>query len=132
MDVLEGVEAGTTYAKSLCTHSLPPFIISESNLGMGASLGNSSIWIHTKGTGAIERVFLNDVGESLLGTVSLRYGARARPLVGGVPASTTEHQDVEYSSLYPETGSRTFEIHPAYQCVRFKLASVLDIEETTF
>jgi hypothetical protein len=39
---------------------------------MGASLGNSAIWIQTKGDGAVERVFLNSIGQSLFGTVNVR------------------------------------------------------------
>jgi hypothetical protein len=49
------------------------YTIAGSQLAMGASLGNSAIWIHTKGDGAIERIFLNSIGDSLVGTVNVRY-----------------------------------------------------------
>ena len=100
------------------THTrLPTYFLSESELGMGASFGNSAMWINTKGNGAIERVFSNEVGRSLLGGVSLRYGGRSRDT---------------YTGIYPPHGSRRFEIHPAYQRTSFVLASVLSVEETTF
>ncbi|HZY95549.1 MAG TPA: amylo-alpha-1,6-glucosidase [Candidatus Cybelea sp.] len=99
---------------------------------MGASLGNSAVWILTKGTGAIERVFLNEVAQSLVGTFSLRYGARARSVSADIREHTAEHPSASYSGLFAADGSRTFEIHPAYQRVRFRLASVFDVSETTF
>lgn len=105
---------------------LPSFTLAEPNVGMGASLGNSALWIHTKGTGAIERVFLNEVAESLAGAVMLRYGAHARPLAGSAHTSAT------YMAVYPALGSRVFDIHPAYQRMSFQIASVLDVRETTF
>jgi Bacterial alpha-L-rhamnosidase 6 hairpin glycosidase domain len=108
---------------------LPTYTLSESDLGMGASFGNSALWIHTKGTGAIERVFLNEIGRSLVGAVSVRYGAHARVDLRGGDA---HRQDETFSGIYPERGGRTFEIHPAYQRVKFRLASVIDVEETTF
>lgn len=110
--------------------SLPSYTLHESELGMGASFGNSALWIHTKGTGAIERVFLNEIGTSLVGAVSVRYGARARHVA---LSKLEEHRpDDTFSGIYPDHGGRVFEIHPAYQRVRFRLASVLDVEETTF
>lgn len=45
------------------TPSLPTYTVSDDALAMGASLGNSTIWVNTKGTGAIERVFHAGVGE---------------------------------------------------------------------
>lgn len=100
--------------------------ISETDLGMGASLGNSALWINTKGNGAIERVFLNEIAQSLAGTVVIRYGAHARPLsVADVVMRT-------FTPLAPAAGNRVFEIHPAYQRVRFQLTSILEVQETTF
>ncbi len=95
------------------------FSIAGSRLGMGASLGNSAIWIHTKGDGAVERVFLNSIGRSLIGTANLRYTGRP------------EHAEPYFSGLFAD-GARILDIHPAYQRVRFALIEVIDIAETTF
>ena len=119
MEALEGFEAQATYAKSVSGDSLPSFKISETNLGMGASLGNSALWILTKGTGSIERVFLNEVAQSLIGTIALHYGAPATPLGAlGLPGDG-EPSDGEtsrrYTQLFGNVGERVFEIHPAYQ-----------------
>jgi hypothetical protein len=95
------------------------FSVAGSQLAMGASLGNSAVWIQTKGDGAIERIFLNSIGQSLVGTVNVRYAGRpegAEPFFSGVFAG----------------GPRALEIHPAYQRVRFQIIEVIDIAETTF
>ncbi len=86
---------------------------------MGASLGNSAIWIHTKSDGAIERIFLNSIGKALVGTVNVRYAGRP------------ELVDPFFPGLFA-AGPRILEIHPAYQRVRFQLIETIDVAETTF
>lgn len=100
--------------------TLPVYRLTDSQLGMGASLGNGAIWINTKSTGAVERVFSNALAQSLIGTVSVRYGGRA--------ASSRS----PYIALRPDEGELNFEIHPAYQRVTFTLGGVVDVSETTF
>ncbi len=58
------------------------YTIAGSQLAMGASLGNSAIWIHTKGDGAIERIFLNSIGESLIRNLQHRLQLARRNLHG--------------------------------------------------
>jgi Bacterial alpha-L-rhamnosidase 6 hairpin glycosidase domain len=86
---------------------------------MGASLGNGAIWIQTKGDGAVERIFLNSISESLVGTVNLRY------------AGQPERADTFFSGTFAG-GPRTLEIHPAYQRAQFSLIEVIDVSEMTF
>lgn len=95
------------------------FTVPASQLAMGASLGNGAIFLHTKGDGAIERIFLNSIGRSLIGTVNLRYAGRP------------ERSPSFFPTLFAE-GPRTLQIHPAYQRVRFQVGGVVDIAETTF
>ena len=95
------------------------YTIAGSQLAMGASLGNSAIWIHTKGDGAIERVFLNSIGESLVGTVNVRYAGRP------------EGADPFFPGLFA-MGPRILEIHPACQRARFQLIEAINVTETTF
>lgn len=108
---------------------LPIIRLTDAQLGMGASFGNSAIWINTKSTGAVERVFSNLLAQSLIGTISLRYGG------SGLPPSMPQRTDLSaqgYVALRPDGGSRRLEIHPAYQRVSFMLGGVLEISETTF
>lgn len=95
------------------------FSVAGSQLAMGASLGNSAIWIQTKGDGAIERIFLNSIGESLVGTVNVRYAGRP------------EGAESFFSGVFGG-GPRVLEIHPAYQRARFQNIEVIDVGETTF
>ncbi len=108
---------------------LPSFILTDAELGMGASFGNSAIWVNTKSTGAVERVFLNALGQSLIGAISLDYAAF------GLPLSVATHVNPSarsFIALRPEAGSTLFEIHPAYQRLSFVLGGAVKIEETTF
>jgi hypothetical protein len=110
--------------------TLPTFRLTDSELGMGASLGNSAIWINTKSTGAVERVFSNALAQSLIGTISVRYGGYGLSpgLLGDLAGSSRSR----YIALRPDAGHLNFEIHPAYQRVSFTLGGVVDISETTF
>ncbi|HLY01665.1 MAG TPA: amylo-alpha-1,6-glucosidase [Candidatus Cybelea sp.] len=109
---------------------LPIFRLTDSELGMGPSLGNGAIWINTKSTGAVERVFSNALAQSLIGSIAVRYGGY------GVPAVRLgEHADssgTPYVALGPDATHLNFELHPAYQRVSFTLGGVIDISETTF
>ena len=100
---------------------------------MGASLGNSSVWINTKSTGAIERVSPIKCAESLFGTIITRYAGTGSPLHDGWVESL--HGDLgepSYVGLRPDGNVRTFEIHPAYQRVRFTVVGAVRVTETTF
>ncbi|MGZ3504863.1 MAG: MGH1-like glycoside hydrolase domain-containing protein [Vulcanimicrobiaceae bacterium] len=99
--------------------ALPTFIIADGDLGMGASLGNSAIWLNTKNTGAIERVFCHNVAQSLVGTVTIRYGSKRRA-------------GEQYITLHRDGEHCQFEIHPAYQRVRFTFGGAIEVRETTF
>jgi hypothetical protein len=99
--------------------SLQSFSLTSSRLAMGASLGNSALFLHTKGDGTIERIFLNSIGRALVGSVNVRY------------AGSPEDSGSFFPTLFAE-GERTLEIHPAYQRVRFQVGGVIDITETTF
>lgn len=95
---------------------------------MGSSFGNSAVWVNTKSTGAVERVFSNAIAQSLIGTVSLRYGGYGSPL-------STQHADSsahEYVALRTESSSRRFELHPAYQRLSFQIGTALGVTETVF
>ncbi len=124
MDALSGVYGLTGRA------ALPTFRLTDSELGMGASLGNGAIWINTKSTGAVERVFSNALAQSLIGTIAVRYGGHGLP--AGKLADRAGSSRSPYIALRPDATRRNFEIHPAYQRVSFTLGGVVDISETTF
>src|SRR5215467_8191369 len=92
----EAPEAGLglhpVLSKTRHVDELPSYIIPDTDLEMGASLGNSSCWVTTKGTGDIENVFSTYLGRQVLGAICIRYSGTARPLQrpfqeGGVPGA---------------------------------------------
>ena len=111
---------------------LPAYTISSADLGMGASYGNAALWVNTKNTGAIERVFSNEIGETVVGAINCLYAMAGNPI--GVRLESTRDGAAQrtYASLRPEEGRRTFQIHPAFQRVAYTLASKIAVEETTF
>ena len=111
--------------------ALPVYTVPDTDLAMGASLGNSAIWVNTKGTGAIERVFNARVGESLFGAVSVRYGLTAQPLETNHSAAAHELEKTLSVPLQPD-GPGSVELHPAYQRRRFSIAGSVAVSETTF
>ncbi len=64
------------------TDRLPTYRLDDADLGMGASFGNASVWVNTKNTGAIERLFCLDHGQSAIGAIVTRYA------IGGNPAKS--------------------------------------------
>ncbi|TAM89142.1 hypothetical protein EPN42_08085, partial [bacterium] len=90
------------------------------------------MWIHTKNTGAIERVFSTVLGESLLGTIALQYGGMTLPLAAARFSHREDPSAVTYIGLRPDGPRRTFEIHPAYQRVTYTVAGSIAVSETTF
>ena len=112
---------------------LPAFTISDSELGMGASLGNSAIWVNTKSTGAIERVSPIHSPQSLFGTIIVRYAGTGTPLSDGwLEGAHGTTSEPSYVGLRPDGNVSTFEIHPAYQRVTFTIVGAVRVTETTF
>src|ERR1700681_411774 len=106
---------------------LPVYIVPDTQLAMGVSLGNSAIWVNTKGTGAIERVFNARVGESLFGAVCVRYGLM------GTSFDDARHQpEATVAVPLSPDGDGSVELHPAYQRRRFTIAAKIRVSETTF
>ncbi len=95
---------------------------------MGASFGNGAVWVNTKNTGAIERVYCNDHGQSAIGAITTRYAIKGNSLDPRDPDAAQP----EYISLLPDGPLRTFELHPAFQRVTFTIGTSTHVQETTF
>jgi hypothetical protein len=112
-------------------HALPCYTVHDDALAMGASLGNSALWVTTRSTGAVERLFSIELGQSLVGMIALRYAGT------GVPLPTEEQGDSSPVAAPPcadlsQIAPGTFELHPAYQRHHLTLAGAIDVRETTF
>ncbi len=112
-------------------NALPFYQVSDDALEMGASLGNSAAWIASKGTGAIDRVFSVDIGQSLVGAASIRYASPGHRPAEASDALGHEPDAPSYVSLRPAVPG-TFQIHPAYQRHHFTIAGLLQVVETVF
>ena len=111
---------------------LPSYHIPASRLGMGSSLGNSSLWVNTKNSGDIERIFCVATGKTLVGSFSVRYGMVGRPLWDFWLGDEHDPSQKSYTPLDATEDTVTFDIHPAYQRRRFTLAAALNVRETVF
>src|ERR1700722_19886924 len=114
------------------THRLPSYHVPASQLGMGSSLGNSSLWVNTKNTGDIERIFCVATGRTLVSSFSVRYGLVGRPLWDFWLAHEHDPSEKPYTPLDATEDTVAFDIHPAYQRRQFILAAALNVRETTF
>src|SRR5689334_69453 len=119
---------GDTVAHAPRSDGLPTYTVPDDALEMGASLGNSSIWIDTLGTGAVQRAFDVASGAILVNSITIRYACRGhhRP-----PEDEREHGTAFYSGLRQETPG-SFELHPAYQRHSFTIAGFIHVDETLF
>src|SRR5579862_4650524 len=111
---------------------LPSYHIPASRLGMGSSLGNSSLWVNTKNNGDIERIFSVTAGKTLVGSFSARYGLVGRPLWDFRLGREHDPSKKSYTPLDATEDAVTFDIHPAYQRRRFVLAAAINVRETVF
>ncbi len=111
--------------------SVPWYTVSESELEVGSSLGNSTVWINTKSTGAIERIFNLARGASFFGSVMLRYAG-----IGHVPsdmqkAEKSESEAGTYIGLDRDAPA-AIEVHPVFSRRRFSIGGVVAVTETIF
>ena len=124
-----GVPAIASFSPRL--RSVPWYTVAENELEVGASLGNSSIWVNTKSTGAIERIFSLTHGKSIFGSVSIRYAG-----VGDVPRAIHSAQESAsggppYISLDQDSPAEV-EIHPVFSRRRFSIGGAVSVTETIF
>ena len=110
---------------------MPSYVLAETDLQTGPSLGNSAIWLSTKCTGAIDRIFSIERGKNLLGSVSLRYGGTGSSLRLEADKQAHGSPNVRYIGL-DHDGPADVEIHPVYQRRKFSLGGALSVTETLF
>lgn len=128
--IVERSETGDVHRHTPQATVMPFYSVPDDALDMGASFGNSALWVTTLGTGAVQQVFDVQLGELLMNTICIRYAGRGqRPLPVG---SRAEHgAAASYVGLGQEELGR-FEIHPAYQRHHFAVADAVQVTETTF
>ncbi|MDQ2829814.1 MAG: hypothetical protein M3Y74_12285, partial [Chloroflexota bacterium] len=130
---LAAASPGGVVAHAPNPHALPFYTTPDDALEFGASFGNSALWVTTKGTGAIDRVFSVDAGQTFINNISIRYaspGHRVQTDDRGVcHISSTDPHGASYVSLRQDVPG-TFEIHPAYQRHIYAITGSIDVTET--
>lgn len=130
-------EANRVLSQTRGVDELPSYVVPDSELGMGASLGNSRCWITTKGTGDIESVFSTYLGRRVLGTLCVRYRGVGHPLQlpfkedGGRSVPVDVRAGERLMQIYRQAPGH-FEIHPAFQRHTYALPGSIHVEETVF
>ncbi|HLJ82878.1 MAG TPA: amylo-alpha-1,6-glucosidase [Candidatus Eremiobacteraceae bacterium] len=107
--------------------AIPWYTVSETELEVGASLGNSAVWVNTKSTGAIERVFSLDRGTSFFGSVIIRYAGS-----GAVPKDASSEDAASTYIALEHDAPATVELHPVFSRRRFSIGGAVSVTETTF
>jgi len=98
---------------------------------MGPSFGNTSLWVNTKNTGDVERVFCIARGCALIGSIAVRFAIAGRPLRDAALRTSEEKRKV-YTPLSLNLDEVVVEIHPAFQRRSFDVAGSIYITETLF
>ncbi len=110
---------------------LPSYRTTAGRLGMGPSFGNSELWVNTKNTGDIERVFSVRRGEIVIGSIAIRFSIAGRPLRDAGTFATDSTMKV-YTPLLLDLEEVGVEIHPAFLRRRFDVGGSIYVTETTF
>ncbi len=120
---------------------LPSYVVPDTALEMGASFGNSSCWVTTKGTGDVETLFSTYTGENVTGSICVRYSGIGRPLArlyrrngdgGQPPPGANGHTQTEGQIQLYSQAPGVVEIHPAYQRHQYELPGNIAVDETVF
>jgi hypothetical protein len=68
-----GPERNTVVARPRHRQELPAYFLPDTDLEMGASLGNTRCWATIKGNGDVESLFSTHLGQVVVGSTCLRY-----------------------------------------------------------
>ncbi len=98
---------------------LPYYELPDTEMGLGASLGNGHTWLNTGPDGRILSMFATDVGRTVAGPLMVRYASRG----GG-------DESGQANIALAADGPGHFEIHPTYQRHHFRLPGAVFVSET--
>lgn len=129
---LRALREGDRGKDRLLVYELP-----EDSLAVGSSLGNDSVWINSKATGALERLFSLDIGQMVAGSMVVRYSTDQHGLLSHTRTGADQDATAAFCRLdarvqLEQNRSGTFRIHPAYQQRSFPLPGGLQVDETLF
>lgn len=109
---------------------MPYYEMPADQLGHGASLANRRIWVSTRGSGAIERVFCIGAGKNLLGSIVVTYALPTQTLITSAPEAGCVEGGQKIHVLLEQEGPGIVEIYPFKQTHSFDLTGEVHVEET--
>ena len=110
----------------------PLYVVRDDQLSMGASLGNSTVWLTLRGTGYPQALFDVRAAKQVTWSSIVRYASHDYRFIE--PAGSRAAAGASPNALTPlgQLGVGEFTIHPAYQEHRFELQGHLKVRERVF
>ena len=109
---------------------MPHYQLPDTELCHGASLANKKIWVNTKATGAVERVFCNAAGRNLLGSITVTYAIPTKVLITSSPEPHCLEDGGPTYVLAAQEGPGIVKVFPFRQKHIFDLSGELHVDET--
>ncbi|MDQ2818218.1 MAG: hypothetical protein M3T49_08450 [Candidatus Eremiobacteraeota bacterium] len=110
------------------------YVVSDSRVLVGASLGNASAWLVCKATGALQKVFSLALGCDVFWSTVVTYGSpRHRVLIGLEKQERAAEEQLGQAGGHvtlAQVAPGRFEFHPGYQRHIIELPSSLRVTET--
>ncbi|TAM59623.1 hypothetical protein EPN52_07280 [bacterium] len=108
----------------------PLYVVSDDQLSMGASLGNSTVWLTLRGTGYPQALFDVRAAKQVTWSSIVRYASYDYRFLE--PAWSRAAGAGRVLTPLAQLGVGEFTIHPAYQEHRFELQGDLQVRERVF
>ncbi|UCH36541.1 MAG: hypothetical protein JSV65_09355 [Armatimonadota bacterium] len=110
---------------------LPFYLVADTALPYGPSLGNHKLWVTCKSSGAIEKVFSLDLGADVMGSMVVTYAVPGdRPLQSLLRSGEEPAAGDPRFTLLRQEGPAAVEIHPMRQRRTIRLSGGLHVVET--
>jgi hypothetical protein len=109
---------------------MPHYSLPDNQLCHGANLSNRKIWVNTKSTGAVERVFCTAIGKNLLGAIVATYALPSELTISSSPEPGCLEEGVTRYAVLEQDGLGTMTIFPFMQRHDFDLSGGMHVTET--
>jgi hypothetical protein len=120
---------GVTFAKPR-PGDLPYYLVPDSALAHGMSLGNKQLWVTCKASGAIDQVFSLEVGQDITGSIAVTYAVSGEHAVSAATETRDAAGCTAGFTLVRQDGPGLVEIHPSRQRRSIRLSGELRVAET--
>jgi hypothetical protein len=120
---------GVTFAKPR-PGDLPYYLVPDSALAHGVSLGNKQLWVTCKASGAVDKVFSLELGQDITDALVVTYAVAGEAAVGRAAESCDAAGCAAGFTLVRQDTPGLVEIHPSRQRRSVRLSGELRVIET--